>query len=110
MIKKSLIAIALLASSFAASAVTGNEVMKDWYSYKQATENPNLPVAVGAGYYIGFITGVSGILPTKCVPKNVTYGQVAAVVGQYMEKHPGELDKPFQVIIIRAMQSTWSCI
>lgn len=44
-----------------------------------------------------------------CMPSNANRNQAVTIVARYLERHTADLEKPFTVLAIVALQSAWPC-
>ena len=64
-----------------------------------------------AGQYVGYVTAEtdlirSGLMPEIEIPPTVTYNEVLAVVGDYLDAHPTE-NGSAAALIAKAFQAVW---
>ncbi|WP_433977369.1 Rap1a/Tai family immunity protein [Erwinia sp. E_sp_B01_9] len=104
--KRLLIALALIGSSFSASATDGNELYKWRLSY-QDKSGSNFE----AGMYIGFIGGVTGIFTDEifCIPEGTLNRQVYDIVLLYLQNNPKDRTKSGSSLVLTALHNAYPC-
>jgi hypothetical protein len=86
----------------AADIVTGNSL----------SEYCNSKSYFSQGMCIGFISGAANVYTyadSLCVPKNVTYGQIANIVEKYLNENPKSTHLPGELLVAMALEDTFSC-
>ena len=110
MIKKLILGLTL-SISLNASFTDGNRLVEDMNEYK-IWNNGNKDVSYDKVMgFMGYVSGVSdtlnGIL--ICYPKNVTLGQVNAIVIKYIENNPDKWNQSANYLISAPLMKIFPC-
>ncbi len=63
-----------------------------------------------AGIYIGYVAGVHDQnFRAFCKSKNVSLGQVTAIVAKYLREHPEKWDRPAFALVTAALRGAFPC-
>lgn len=96
-------ACTVLALPMAASAATGNDLVKWMPGYESRASDWN------GGMLLGYVSGVAelaqGIL--YCAPDGVTLGQNTAIVIKYLKANPEQWNDQAPALIVRALQKVY---
>ncbi|MEI8033139.1 MAG: Rap1a/Tai family immunity protein [Chlorobiaceae bacterium] len=109
--KKLLPAIALFLLGFQtanAEFKSGNGLVSSWREYSRATagqpHNAN-----DDGFFTGYVAGVCDAKMHTLfeIPEGATIGQACDVVGQWLDRHPEEWNKPARQLVIKALKEAF---
>jgi Rap1a immunity proteins len=112
--------IALIAASAWGQATTGTgQWLHDcWVKYQQTDSGASVGPADwhSVGLFEGFVISVSESIQVLTasnpklnidIPPSVTYGQLWAVVGKYLDAHPEQWNWPAYLLVLGALSDTW---
>jgi hypothetical protein len=87
---------------------TGQWLHDLWQSY-QKTSFANQEEAAKSSIYTGFVSsGAQVMLDAGWLSASgITYGQMAAVVGKYLDDHPEQWNLDAEVLVYRALYAVW---
>ena len=87
---------------------TGQWLHDLWQCY-QKTSFANHEEAAKSSIYTGFVSsGAQVMLDAGWISAfGMTYGQMAAVVGKYLDDHPEQWNLPAEVLVYRALYAVW---
>ena len=90
---------------------TGQWLHDGWLA-SQKTEPSDQQISdVAHGWeYTGFVLGAANVMSAAQwidIPVNAALGQWLAVVGKYLDNHPGEWNLPAEVLVYRALHAVW---
>lgn len=111
---KNYLAASLMLISFSSSAVfmSGNDLYKTYIGYKRSDSNSyQTKDLLDANEYLGYVTGFADATDGSvfCPGKLVTRGQVASVVGKYLENNPEVRDMSAQLLLFKSLSSAFPC-
>jgi hypothetical protein len=96
----------MLSGGFAAGSESANDLMP---GCRAVVENENTDIYM-RGYCLGLISGVFySVSQGICAPAEVTNGQLARVVVQYIDARPGRMHEGFRKFALEAMKAAWPC-
>jgi hypothetical protein len=115
-LKYAVIASVLLSGSAfakASPAIDGNSMYKGYKLYDRGFEHLNNSDYVKAMIYMSFVAGVAGTMFNSgviCSAPDITIGQEADIVGNYLREHPAERTKePPAVLAMYALIKELPC-
>lgn len=96
----------------AAQAMDGNELLAGYNSYKRVKAG----IATGTdaydgGLFDGYVSGVfdSAVGLVLCAASDVKSGRIQEVVGQFLETHPANRQRPAVLLATQALMKSFSC-
>jgi hypothetical protein len=104
------IAIALMGNAIAeaydATYFADGLMLKEWMDADAKKDG-----AYNGGIYGGYVTGVHDSLNGMlfCTPKNVSVGQMKAVVAKYMSENPVEWNRRADWLVVNALKNGFPC-
>jgi len=90
---------------------TGTEMLaacRAFLEVPKLLERATQELTLRAGFCAGYVSGIMAEETEACIPP-VTATEAVRVIVDYLEKHSDELDKPFDVLVERALIATWPC-
>jgi Rap1a immunity proteins len=57
----------------------------------------------------GLISALAHMHVDSCLPREVTQGQIARVVVQYIDNRPARMHEDFRDLALEAMKAAWPC-
>lgn len=85
----------------------GNTLVRGWAAFKQnGAGTMTRDNDFVSGNYLGYVAGVSdslGATGELCSPPTTTANQIAAMVGKYLDEHPGEWTDGGPMIVLHAL-------
>jgi hypothetical protein len=92
-------------------AIDGNQLQEYANSYDRTISGNATPTDYQkGGLFMGYVMGVvdarHGIL---CPPENVTVGQIAAIVRNYLRDHPEERNTAGIELVVKALMPFFKC-
>ncbi len=88
--------------------ISGYDLVAVWREYRKL-ETGQAVSDLNVGDYRGYVAGVCDVcnLWLFTTPEGTTQGQVCAVVGKWLEDHPGRWHEPAMVLVIQALQAAF---
>jgi len=86
----------------------GHALLEKWRAYQKYEQGSREAVTcLRTQYYLAYIAGVSDSLRGIAfeLPAGVTLGQLATIVGEYLDANPGEWHLPAKILINRALKN-----
>lgn len=109
-------ALLLVASPVRAQFIDGTELHRlsiAWQAGIDKAPGRNDPDTVDArNQYYGYVLGVYDFLEAEnilCSPRNVKFGQAAAIVGKYLQANPEHWNLPGATLVGKALITQWPC-
>lgn len=99
--KKVLLSLLLMCSTAQAQYQSGNELYSDLIGRTDAEQ------MFALGYVVGVVDAY--IHKEVCVPQNVTQGQLAEVVKQFLGSRPQVRHQPADILVVLAVRQHWPC-
>lgn len=96
-----------LSGGFAAGSEPANTVMAGCRAVVE-NKNTDANIIYMRGYCLGLISGLSAGRE-NCAPAEVTNGQLARVVVQYIDARPARMHEEFRKLALEAMKAAWPC-
>ena len=88
--------------------------MREYEKFEKIASDKNvsnmdaMKMVRGYNFYIAYILGVYDSNNTIFkVPEGLTTEQVVAIVTKYLKNHPGELNKPAYLLVLKAFQKAF---
>jgi len=112
--KKMLIAVfalVMFSSSAFATFYDGAMLVQKWREYKKHESGLKMEISadMDASWYQGYVTGIAdacdGVMFT--LPVGIMPKQIYEIVGKWLDDHPGELNKPADVLVEKAIMSAF---
>ena len=110
LILRGIIVVAALALSggFAAGSERADTVVAGCRAVVE-NKNTDSEVIYMRGYCLGLVSGVFYSSREICAPAEVTNGQLARVVVQYVDARPARMHEGFKKFALEAMKAAWPC-
>ncbi len=91
-----------------AEFITGTILVEYWQAHKK-TNAGNVNRNADAGFYRGYIIGVVDSFNNKLftVPRMLKSDQIFTIVGNWLEKHPGEWNRSAADLTVQALQAAF---
>src|SRR5262249_29553323 len=83
---------------------TGNDLLDAWRVRQRTEQNPRVSTdLIEETFLVGYITGIADVVLNMPIPPTVSRGQLADIVGKYLESHPEERHEAAAVVVVRAL-------
>jgi len=90
-----------------ADTENGSKMHWAWTSYQKDTAHPGYEI----GYFMGVVSGVVSLgTGWFDIPEGVSFTQVCAVVGKYVEAHPEMWGESAGYVAVRALRGKWPIV
>lgn len=97
-----------LGHAHAKELLSGNELVQLMREYEKAERNDKSANWHKAGEYLGYVMGFyDATWFFYADPQNVTEGQVAAVVAEFLNRHPEKWNRPAWDLVMEALQEAF---
>ncbi len=109
--KKIIIVLAVifaLSTSVHAEFIKGKMLVEYWYAHKKATVG-NVNRNADAGFYRGYVISVVDSYSDKrfVIPITLRAAQIYTTVGNWLENHPSDWNRPAVDLVVEALQSAF---
>lgn len=97
-----------LGHAHAKELLSGNELVQLMREYEKAERNDKSANWHKAGEYLGYVMGFyDATWFFYADPQNITEGQVAAVVAEFLNQHPEKWNRPAWDLVMEALQEAF---
>ena len=103
--------LSLMYPGIAGAWISGSKLLEGMKE-SENMEQRKPAVDFTAGWYIGFVSGVTetgNIYQSFCLGENVSVAQSVAVVEKYLKEFPEKWNQPAHILVIDALKKAFPC-
>jgi hypothetical protein len=111
--KRTLIALSLLAVTFPCHAIDGN-ALKEWCHQVVEKAPGRDPMTFRDGYCMGMVEGVMALATQRslnafCPPAQIGKTMLLRTIIGFLDSHPEQLNRPAEKLVLDALGETYPC-